>query len=323
MRAAKLKHLCCDNLRIAHVVQPQTVTHLTTNSYNTRIHRFVNLQYLKCTSLNSIHKDLLLFFKNLKELNTFEINRWCVEMYERAYDKVGYLLKQKRVLRRTDFKLYYHGLLITDTKQLDGFDFDLKNTCLLIRNYDRLASDLSFIYQVNYSDLANTVDEIPVDYSRRFFNIQRVETRQVVDPMRFFYFLSGLNVIRSLVLTNSALTQSFYDRLPTLCPGLRWLRITETPELTINLDSILRLKHLKEFTTIMNLEAPFDLVIKSFQTLKCLKEFNFRRDNDKFEISKYSAINYNLTGRWENDRMFFLTAMNFDQLVSHCNRLKG
>lgn len=322
LRLPKLKHLFCDQLPLLRMIHPDTVTHLTVPHHNYRIYWFANLEYLRCPELSAIKSDILGLLKQLEELNVFEINKWTFETYQAAWTKVGHLLKQKRVLRRTKFKFFYQGVLISNVEELNGFDYHLQNTALLIRNYHNLASDLSFVCQVNYSDLVSSVDVIPADYPQRFFNIQRVETRQVADQAHFVAFLKSLYAVRSLILTDSSLDTNFYAQLPGICPHLVLLQAHDHQEATVNLDSVLRLRNLVKCHTLLKLMGPFDLAIASFTILKRLKEFSFQNDLGKFEILRYSPENYNLTGHWTNARMFMLTGIKFDQLISQCTNLK-
>lgn len=331
LTSAKLRRVCCDNMRFLVLTHPETVTHLTTDSYGSQMHALKNLEYLQCNRFHSIPQDLLLSHPSLRELNANDIDCLRSEEYTReSRDTLLYIMKQKLTQRRADFQLYVQGVLITDRKQLETFDFDLKNTRLQMQAYQSLATDLSFCHYVNYSDLLDSVDQIPADYFRRFFNIQQVAVRKPVNQPHFTWFLRNLNDVRSLDLVDASLSQSFYDRLPDLCSDLTDLRVHENPDISLNLDSILKLRNLQKFAACLKLETPYDLITESFKTLNELLEFNFKIGTDELAVWKAypevpigftkPGIKYKVASFLKRER--FINYLQFTELINHCNDLK-
>lgn len=242
------------------------------------------LETYQCNAFPNLSEDFLSLFSNLKMLSCFIGPSWVAsEVYfeDEIIDNIKLFVNQKNEAKSNVPKIFFQGVEIFEEQDLDyecqdAFSFQ-------IINYNRLQDKLSPIDSCNYNELMNLTSSMPNDFFSKFLNIETVYTRSKIEGSNHFYwFLGKLDLLKSLVLNNTLLNQSFYDKLPDICQ-LTHLRVNENT-LNLNYDFILKFKTLKSFETNQKFFNCSDLAIEAFNKLEYLEFFKFANQNGPISI---------------------------------------
>ena len=194
---------------------------------------------------------------------------------------VDYLLKQKRVLKRDNLRIYFCNILIT--KPFRKYKFRLSGggctdiDAMLMTHYHRLADRLPDHCEINrFSSLffRDPTQELPECFFERFPNIQFINGVWPPFDSKLIAILGKCKNLSWLDIDTSChITQSIIDRLPELCPQLRILKIDSRSEdnesVTERIDHnqihdyqpICRLRHLYRLEVCPHLEDCLNLQI--------------------------------------------------------------
>lgn len=208
-------------------------------------------------------------------------------------DVLKQLVNLRKTLRRTELKLFYHGVEIITGHEFKRYTDTLEPQ---LRNYKRL-DEMSFVCFLSYTDLMRFVDSIlanqlPANFFDVFFSIQKLVVTAPVDRDQFFQFIRNLKSLTDLELNSSSLNESVVE-LPNFC-DLTSLQITEQRDawyFPAKLRFILKFKHLRSFGTSVNSkDSLFALAICSFRLLHLMQTFCFRENfsDDFFRFTKSS-----------------------------------
>lgn len=258
----KLKALSCDITQNDwfEVKSPETITTFRGYLYGPPLAKFRNTEIYQCrTELRHVNGALVQQLPVLKRLeiegelssHRFQLNidvgggldnmRWFLKR----------LLNDRRQVARPDLRLFFAGVEIVDEAFVDRLDLRMvrhSEYCgLLLNEYlyfgdypadskPNLQEELQFVEQVNYDLLVSLADEISEDYFRRFWNIRILCAKgEIQDPDHFAFFIERLEDLLYLNMSNPALNQSWYDRLPTIC-SLKSFKLREKDEIELNFD---------------------------------------------------------------------------------------
>ena len=322
-------HICLSNRKTNYLHSvcfdsPETLLYLDTENELVHCKQFENLEVIRCRFLD---KDILAAFEQLKRL---EIISQSDEQSSRRHVRncLKHFLKQGKVLKRLDFKLYFEHVRIVDGTELDGLPQRLE---LQIRHYRQLSddpcSDLSFVTEIDYTRLmnllpANHLDELPSNFFSTFFNLQKVTTSSAVDKDHFFRFLRNCNYLTHLVLVNSRLSKSL-SSLPKAC-DLKHLKVRDSLYINSNFNFILRFKRLESFKcTAYCLGSSFSLAIVALQKLDKLYYFYFGNSGGRYaEIIKFkNTYNFNMANN-SDEEPTYEHVTEFKKLVQLCIKAK-
>ena len=351
--APKLVLLNC-NLSMIIIQYPTSIKQCWTDgirhsgfNYYFQLNAMENLECLRFSDPFVDYANLegvLSDFPKLKELHLNLSSGMTYSNREVMKDDLLNILREKLVLERDEFKLWLLGVELTNEEMIELFflnklgegklDYLSSEVDLAFQteHYVHLNGDLSAYQKANYNRLIDLVGgQIPADYLSKFAYIRYVQVNdQVTNPQHLTWFLGRLNYLKSLNLTNTSLSQPFYDDLPAVC-NLSDVFISESnPELSIDFNFILKFKLLEHFHTNRSYEQLFDLAISSFNNLKHLKLFEFNNDQDQVYISRnYESrkfyFNYKLNA-CEFKRLnlvnFRKTKLDLDELITFYNQLK-
>lgn len=222
----------CGLLPVHH---PTTIQVLETATICRKFAAFTNLESLKYShnDIRFYNKSILLNFQKLKALHFDFSPELLVLSYEDTTDNdfnetmqaLKEFMQQKRSLGRSNLAVYLCGLrLIKDDLSDIQFEFEVRNEMrylsierFYIRYYERLQAKMAFIFDVNYSELIESVPResgLPGDYFSRFCNLSRVTATCPLDESHFLEFLKNLFRLNSLELYDCDLSQFFFNSLP-------------------------------------------------------------------------------------------------------------
>ena len=210
-------------------------------------------------------------------------------------------MNQKRSLRMNSLKVFFLGIQLIDNVDeiiFDGlqqrFSEDENEENLekfYTNNYNRLKDDLTFIYEVNYSNLMAAVNEIPTDYFKKFNNLNYVRSiGKIVNQEHFLEFLKSVINLKELHLENPSLNQSIYDQLFVSC-SLITFELIEEEDHQLNFDFIAKFNELKRLDLNQNvsLEVVKSLIGHYLMVPKLNYEisfYKFKFKNISFQIQK-------------------------------------
>ena len=277
----KLERLVYDQGSNAHgplgsleLVHPESITTLETHFHGEQLKPFKNVRHLRSSrEFKVFYPTTLTYLPNLQSIN-YTVAYPHIFDHFGSWDSIIPTLKsfmdQKRSLKRTDLRVFFGGLELSDHKAIDDYKFEEYSENLerfYLSNYEHLVG-IQPVYTVNYSNLMNhlasdssfnTADrQIPDDYFSRFQLVDRVKVHSRVDQKHFIWFLKCLKSgIGYLNLENSLLDQSFYEQLPALCsPSLKGLTITEKESLIRTWNFIGELKQIISLSLDLELSVP-------------------------------------------------------------------
>ena len=322
LKTPKLEALDCYNLYSIVIEQPETIKHLRIETCDSRLEHFINLEVLECGQIRKINKEILSTLRKLKALCGYEksTKKFEFETHRNLIDKISFIMKQKLVLRRTELKVYLQGVQLTDGNNLNDFKLKLRDTRFQIGNYANLYSNLFFINYVNYSHLIEMKKQVPGDYFNKFFRIRMVVVTTKVNRDNFILFVSKLNFVEYLCLTNASLDQSLIDHLLDIC-NLKMLIVNENRTLNLDFACILKCKRLTHFRTNQPFLGSFDLALKAFSRLTKLVKFVFAKDDETVEIKKDYHFDLKCYRHSTDTTTFSKLGIKFNELTIYCNHL--
>lgn len=263
------------NLYSIYIDSPEALLYLETDCWQGENRRFQQFKNLEGLRVSFWYEGILTDLERLKSLEIMGVYLHQTQLQA----GLKYLVKQSKVLRRTDFKLIFNGVPIADGTELDNSPELLR---LQLKNYPLLSGDLSFVTAMDYTNLMNLVrvnqfDGLPLDFFSKFFNLQKVTTSGPVDKNDFLNFLRKSVFLTELVLVNSGLNESLVD-LPKVC-NLKHLSVKEFGS-KVDLDFILKFNCLESFKFAVlykdNYRGSFhSLAILSFQKISALAHFEW------------------------------------------------
>ena len=234
-----------------------------------------SLRYLFCYYLHELTDDFLATHQ-LEELHLYAESATFAS-----------LKNQKLELIRKDVRIFFKGLQIDGLhdKMEDLLFRELLNDKFLnyyLRNYDKLATQLPYLYIVNYDPFDQL--QVPLDFLGRFVELEKVVlSKKLANEKPFIEFLKCIRV-ESLKVSEAALTQEFYSvKLPAICPNLQSLKIVDPLIDQLNLDFIFQLQNLFDFCTNKTLEIEF--VRRAFEELIYFRYVSFNYQGEKMTIN--------------------------------------
>ena len=256
---------------------PDRIRHFESLRYNHHLKSFINLEILKIKNINVLDDDFLEHFAALQEIH-FDSQK-----------EIFYVLKQqKRLYRRNALKLFYFGVHLdesipNDELKNERHQINKKAIQLFAANYSRLASVLPFVHQIDYCDLEDCFDDkIPTCFIGRFVNLDYfIVIRKIKYASQLLRILKQCRTLRSLAL-DSALSQSFFNCLPSTLPTLQFLSVKNEQILNFN-EFLLSFNFLE--LIYLRQSLPLDLVEKVFLKYKNLI-FNFTYHAKTVRISR-------------------------------------
>lgn len=184
--------------------------------------RFTNLECLKRSNCN---EEKILDRSTLLALDKLTTVHYQVDPRHLEFDRLDALkpalqelMKLKRRLGRSDLKIYFAGLLLV-ADDLSDIDFGSRNENyiatepLYMKHYNRLQTDMHFIWIVNYNRLFSLVSALPDDYFKRFSNLCFVQATWPFDEQHCLKFLRNIPHLKSLTLYINDLSQRFLNSL--------------------------------------------------------------------------------------------------------------
>lgn len=279
----------CKYLNDMHFVYPAMLKVVEVSDYQQKCSDFKNLECLVLEHGGALDPDLLMTFEQLKELKVHAGN---TIRFVRFRETMNFIFKAKLVLRRLDFRVFIHGVLVNDLNQFVGeFDndrpLDYQMGCYM-RNADLLSRNLSYYTSFNWSDLMSIFDhQIPDDFTVRFFNIRSVTVSGgIKDEHHLIGFLKHVN-LESLYLKQSDPSQNFFAQL-TACHRLIKLKIEDSIDLRLNYEFLLRFKLLEDFSTDQYCPDLMRVAALAFRDLKYVRVFQNTHAQLQFQIAPAS-----------------------------------
>ena len=229
--------------------------------------------------------------KNLKNLKALYIGGDCLigdieptllssqqqlkEIHMKSSGDVSKMFEQKRRYGRADLKIFLGGLLLNgpDDPAINVFPFsrDLSRGWLvcLAENRSRLADEIPFYREIEYSHIEGVASGLEVDLLKRFIHLTGVTVyNPVQDIQRFLDLLENCENLSKLSFSCDQ-PQDLFDRLPEHCAA-QLLTIRHAPS---DLDFLFRLKHLIHLYVLGQIEN--ETVRRAFEQLPVLSLFHF------------------------------------------------
>lgn len=292
----RLEVLRCDQIGSVELEHPESIRKLESNYAGAIVMaKFENLELFKCEFIDSpgLDRDLLSSWNRLKELD-FDLD--FANDYEREENEafrlslLQILDRRARSKSREKLKIYLNDVQLLDADQLEDQDlmedwpyFQIKNFKLL-RDDSRLKVYVDF---VDYGQVMRLTEQLCSDFFDKFPAIRAVDAIGAVDPDRFEWFLKNVNRLEELFLTETALGQTFLNKLPSINDRLTHLAIGDSTNCVTNFDFIWQLKRLRNFETNQQFEAPLDWAEEAFRRLADFCLFEFRSDtNERVAIQR-------------------------------------
>ena len=310
LKAAKLRKVYwSDDFDELDLTYPANITHLrlcaidTSKQFSKLKNRFKGISHLYIENLD-FFEDFSVFsnFPKLKEVYYSEIEK----------DALVNLIKQKKISRNLDLKLYFNFFRIEDLNDIDEMFTDFEEdenllkpveTRIILANYDKLASAVDFS-KMDYSALLDCFGSVPPNFNKKFHNLQKVVVGQLIDSQNnFIAFLRKCRLLTKLKINDTRLDQAFYNELNIFCPILsRLMIVLNSTDLikAFNPSFITSLKFLVKFSYNQSLDS--ELVVVAFQELKFLETLCFAFNGKKVVLKfDYSPFNLQVMAMDEND----------------------
>lgn len=339
-----------------NVVHPETIKRLETcrgvdvsRNVGSELTRLNNIECLVVQNFEMISSSTLLSLPSLRELHYREnISSLFRSARAGTLDErkrtLREFLRDLRLMRRTDFRLIFAGLQLTETN-LDLIEFGVQVVTRDRKEYEEVSDEyiymrnhwlidpngnLDFIRTLDYTRMISVIGVIPDSAFQKFTGVERlVATAEVPDATQFLRFLKCLSSLVSLKLIQPQLGQEFYNQLPASVPSLEELHFGEPPGdvrlrnrdeapeivLMLTFDFIEKLPRLSglfihqtvTFESLFSLVGPFCELANGF--------FHCRLRDTKFRISKYPDSGCKVYDT-DRDRMLY-TAESAEEVVNY------
>ena len=236
---------------------PQTIRYFDFYDFisiDAKLNTYKNLEIVKCNNVLKLRNDIISSFIELPNLKEFHFNLdFTDELLIGQLDKLkaifNYLLKQIKVKRLLNLKLFIRGIRIAGDKQFDEYNFKNDLLTLHFENYNCLAKQFPLFNSINYNDLLDLIqDEIPIDFHCKYPNLQKVTVFEQIEQAKFLKFLKSCRKLLSLILIDTHLNQDFYNELASFKSTLIELELIER-EKEIDFHFLVKLDYLDKFKT--------------------------------------------------------------------------
>ena len=249
----------------------------------TEVKNLKNLQYLYVKnfpwtdSIEGIDSTFLSSLQHLKEIHTNEPK------------DITKLFEQKQRYGRADLKIYLCGLLLNGPH--DPAINTLRGSCpryltgeslaCLAENPSKLADEIPFYRELDYSAIKKCVPGLEDDLLKRFTDLNEIKICwSVKDIEQFLNILkNGDNIVQ--LRFADVQPQDLYDRLPEHC-AVQDLSIYNPPS---DLAFLFRLKHLTDLYIPWPIES--ETVRRAFEELLHLSYFTFKHGQKSASIYYY------------------------------------
>ena len=261
---------------------------------HSELNQFKNLQHLIVRNGNHNGGDILqLLPEDLVSLKMKEIDK----------QKMQYLLKQKKLLRRLNLKIYLSGILIETNQEIDDFyaqndTMFAERTKLILSKYGKLSDICPWIHEINYSVVwQHFGGRTPDDFFSKLVNIETIVVDQLItDADHFGEFIGRCCNLRKLHI-EATVDQRIYDCLHNACDQLTSLTINDSE--AIDLEFVLNQKNLVYFTTNQEIQPN---KLAEFGNLKHLQVLEFSYNGKEAEIRSQT---YGCQFTIDNNMAFF------------------
>lgn len=292
-----LKDSSPDSLRFIAIHDPTTVKHLELYRYSYAVESFTNVEHLQINHLlldnvsHGFDKEILTILKSLKVLNV-NFRRPRELIYKLAREELVYIKGRMLELERT-VAINVNGVPFDEDVFQTGVDHIgymesvyQMDTALAaqLKNYDQLATDLSFMTEIDFNHLMwMKAAPLPNDFFRRYHNIRVVKTAKEVDHKEeFVRFLGNLRLLEELNLNCSCLSQLSLDQLPSVCSRIVRFEFWDYGRRPINFNFVLQFPLLTRFAT--NETFSIYWVVKAMKSLPNMKTFHFKSRASEIQV---------------------------------------
>lgn len=282
------------SLRNFEFAFPRSVRTLRLSKWSSRLAQFTELHTLHLEQdanmdlLTVLPKLQVLSFANKQEV--FDSSSQAVKL------TAMHLLEQKRLLNRENLSIRVFGVELDAAEQLDPCVYkglvkrtvancscrDFPNMPNLIalhmKNWPKLASDLSWVNVVNYLSLVDCLDgnirSVPSDFFQKFSRIRTVHVNGEADENELIEFLAECKHLDELKVEHSKFDQSFYLKFASCFPFIEWLSVS------CNLKPITDYRFIEQFhnPTYLSFDdcVPVEIVCRSLEKFTGIRDFMFK-----------------------------------------------
>ena len=286
-RLRRVKILDCSSRLRLEIIHKKSVERLLVDWLaSIDVEKLKNLRYLYVAQLPLAISRLLLSLQQLKEIHTNHPG------------SVSELFKQKKRSGHADLKIYLWGLLLNGPddaaiKGLNGSSSSYLSAEWLVclaENTSRLANQIPFYRELNYSAIVVIAPGLDVDLLKRFTDFNKVTVDcQVRDIQRFLDLLKNCENISKLSFTCDQ-PQDLFDRLPEHC-AIQKLTIMSEPS---DLAFLFRLKHLIHLDLYWSIGI--ETIRRAFDELPALSTFEFEYNHKKTSIKISQPKQFQVSG---------------------------
>ena len=301
LRVVKHLHPYWSDLRL-EIVHGESVERLLVDRLeNTEVEKLKNLQYLYVDYyVPSADRTFLSSLQHLKELHT---------NHPRGVSK---LFEQKQRSGRADLKIYLYGLLLNGPHDpainvfRNSFLSYLNRESLvcLAENPSRLADEIPFYRELNYSEIEGVAPGLEVDLLKRFTHLNEVIVDRIVrDIPRFLDLLKNFENIVVFEF-DGVQPQELFDQLPEHCT-VQKLSIVRAH---IDLALLFPLKHLIHLD--INWQIGSETVRRAFEELPLLSSFEFVYDHKMIRIKTDHPKQFQVSIEGQNNARTTVSDLN-------------
>ena len=265
-RLQEVKVVNCSSLRL-DLVHTESVERLLIDYLNNmEVKKLKNLRHLY-TSCDSSRIDSTLL-SSLEHLREFHLN------HQRD---VSELFEQKRRNGRADLKIFYRGLLLNGPDDPAMSSDEALLRCLA-ENPSRLADEIPFWHELDYSTIESVAPGSEINVLKRFTDLNAIDVNAPVrDVQRFLDLLKNFNNVVYLDFSCDQPQDLFY-RLPEHSA----VQVLYISSAVTDFQFLFRLKHLIRLYLCCSIDA--ESVRKILEELQFLSRFEFQCNNKGFTI---------------------------------------
>lgn len=299
----------CSGLGLGIVHGESVESFINSGSDHCTVMNLMNLKILhKAGNLLWIEPLLLSSLWQLKEINT------------NSYESVSELFKQKRRYGLTGLKIYYCGLLLNKPwdPAMRSVHADIEGSLNestfvhFVENSSRLADEIPFYRELNYSVIELVAPGLEVDVLRRLpeLTLLRVDS-PVRNVQRFLELLKNccVNIVELLFEGDQSQPQELFDQLPEHC-AIQYLAIHKALAPS-DLAFLYRLKHLIRLE--VRWQIPVKIIRRAFEELPFLSSF---RSRERLSTGDYRE---HFTVEIDGSKQFRVSVDKKEMIVSDLN----
>ena len=283
--------LVCGEIEGIQVEHPETIRRLDCDcrAEENPLAQFKNLAVLKCRwARDNLEGLFLSHWKDLKEMDLSMPFKWSDKAaFGKFRSSLASLVRQKRVLKREELKMYLQDVTLIDAKQMVDYETSDIQLGFWFKNYRKFRRDsYPQAIQVDFNELMELVFGLSSDFFVKFPAIRSLTATGPVNRDDLEWFLSNASALTRLHLTNTSLDQAFMTNLPNINSRLSRLEVNESSRPVIDFNFILQFHRLWEFKTDQQIDS-LELMANAFDHLKELEHFTFKTGNEKVKITRY------------------------------------